>query len=137
MNIEWQAEQLGLKKMGREYKGPCPVCGGNDRFHVKEGRNKPVIYHCRQGCTFPEIMRELESRGIIERDQNYQKPQFTNRHKQELVQSRMVVGMYETQKNAGATLTLDDYKAYKLAVNRVKGIESLMGIEPKKEYTFA
>jgi len=35
-NIEWQAEQLGLKRMGREYKGPCPVCGGNDRFHLKE-----------------------------------------------------------------------------------------------------
>ena len=48
-NIEWQAEQLGLKRMGREYKGPCPVCGGNDRFHLKEGRYKPVLYHCRQG----------------------------------------------------------------------------------------
>jgi hypothetical protein len=68
MNIEHIAQHLGLKKYGVEQKGPCPVCGGKDRFWMKPGRSQPVIFGCRQGCGFSDIMRELESRGLVERE---------------------------------------------------------------------
>ena len=36
-----------MKKAGRnEYAGPCPWCGGTDRFHVWEKGN----YYCRPGA---------------------------------------------------------------------------------------
>lgn len=36
-----------LKKSGREYNGPCPVCrGGTDRFHVIEKDNKAGCRNC-------------------------------------------------------------------------------------------
>ena len=45
---DW-TEALGLRKRGRERKGPCPLCGGDDRFHVRLGRNGLAIVGCR-GC---------------------------------------------------------------------------------------
>lgn len=33
---EAQQERLGLKRVGGELHGPCPVCGGTDRFRVNE-----------------------------------------------------------------------------------------------------
>lgn len=56
---------LGLKKAGSEYKGSCPVCGGRDRFWMRPGREKPIIFACRMGCSFPNIVRALESRGWV------------------------------------------------------------------------
>ena len=41
---EW-AGRLDLKKRGREFVGPCPVCGGEDRFHVRDSG----VVGCR-GC---------------------------------------------------------------------------------------
>ena len=38
------AKALGLKRSGSEYKGPCPLCGGNDRFHVRQDG----LFGCRQ-----------------------------------------------------------------------------------------
>ncbi len=39
-----------LKKIantgGGEYAGPCPLCGGTDRFHVQAGRNRWFCRHC-------------------------------------------------------------------------------------------
>lgn len=45
---EW-ADALGLRKRGRERVGSCPRCGGDDRFHVRQGRNGSAIVGCR-GC---------------------------------------------------------------------------------------
>ncbi len=53
------AMKLGLRRHGNEYKGPCPCCGGTDRFHIRHGHSQPVLYHCRQGCSFAEISRAL------------------------------------------------------------------------------
>ena len=35
-----------LKRVGGEYKGPCPIrsCGGTDRFHVR----REGYFYCRQ-----------------------------------------------------------------------------------------
>lgn len=61
------AHTLGLRKSGAEYKGPCPVCGGTDRFHIKQGRSRDLIMHCRHGCTFAQLMHEFENRGLAEK----------------------------------------------------------------------
>ena len=44
-----------LRKVGREWVGPCPRCGGHDRFHVGHGKRAAVVAGCRHGCGFPEI----------------------------------------------------------------------------------
>ena len=57
---DWLA-RLELRRMGSEWKGPCPVCGGTDRFHVREGRDGAALAHCRQ-CPdggFLALLREV------------------------------------------------------------------------------
>ena len=44
---EWTAA-LELTRVGREWIGPCPLCGGEDRFHVRESEGRGVV-GCR-GC---------------------------------------------------------------------------------------
>lgn len=62
-----------------EYAGPCPRCGGEDRFHVKGAR-----FYCRQcnprggdiidfvqwldGCTFVEACRQLQEDTFLPPD---------------------------------------------------------------------
>ena len=74
-DLKTVAEQLGLKRAGAEYKGACPVCGGNDRFHIKRGSSSNMLVYCRHGCRYSAIMRELESRGIID-SEPYQRPKY-------------------------------------------------------------
>ena len=68
-DLERVADSLGLRRAGSEYKGPCPCCGGDDRFHVKAGRSADLLVYCRHGCRYSDIARELERRGIIESDE--------------------------------------------------------------------
>jgi len=63
------AEKIGLTRAGNEWKGPCPVCGGTDRFWIKTGDRKPMIMNCRQGCTYSEIRNELDRQGIYPNDE--------------------------------------------------------------------
>ena len=44
---EW-ADTLDLTRRGLEFVGPCPLCGGEDRFHVKESEGRATV-GCR-GC---------------------------------------------------------------------------------------
>ena len=49
LDAEALAAVFGLRKSGRHnWNGPCPLCGGRDRFHVSE-RNGRVLLGCR-GC---------------------------------------------------------------------------------------
>ena len=45
------ARRLGnLRRVGAEsYAGPCPLCGGTDRFHVRDAPGRPGLAGCR-GC---------------------------------------------------------------------------------------
>ena len=45
---EWAA-RLDLRNRSDEHVGPCPVCGGTDRFHVGRGRGGAAMVGCR-GC---------------------------------------------------------------------------------------
>ena len=53
------ARGIQLKKVGKEYAGPCPVCGGVDRFHVGPGSKHAVVASCRHGHGFEELAAEL------------------------------------------------------------------------------
>ena len=44
---DW-AQACDLKRQGREWVGPCPLCGGKGRFHVRDG-GSTVLVGCR-GC---------------------------------------------------------------------------------------
>ena len=44
---EFVAAHPDLKREGGGYAGPCPVCDGDDRFHVKEGRDGAALWGCR------------------------------------------------------------------------------------------
>lgn len=56
---DWQsrADALGLRPRGRELVGPCPSCGGTDRFAVKRLDNGAALVNCRQCQDFGEILR--------------------------------------------------------------------------------
>lgn len=62
------ANALGLKRSGGEWKGPCPQCGGHDRFHIRRGRHHDLILHCRAGCQFGDLAGILRALGVIEDD---------------------------------------------------------------------
>ena len=77
---DWTAALPGLKRRGVEHCGPCPLCGGNDRFHIRPGRNggDPLI-GCR-GCMDgqPETVRR-QRYGELRRAVFQETPQ--NRHR--------------------------------------------------------
>ena len=50
---QWEAALSNLVLKSGEYKGPCPLCGGTDRFHVRDGDIPgKVLAKCRQ-CEAP------------------------------------------------------------------------------------
>lgn len=55
-----------LKRSGREWKGPCPVCGGEDRFYVLPDG----YFYCRQclpdSGNFARFMEILKVLGFVE-----------------------------------------------------------------------
>lgn len=53
----------GLKKHGKEYKGPCPACGGDDRFWIAN-HNGMVKVHCRQCGDWKSIIEQLHAEGL-------------------------------------------------------------------------
>jgi len=57
----------GLKKAGRQCQGPCPNCGGIDRFRVLvDGK-----FFCRQCCSDgrdPAAMRAIMDAAGLEKD---------------------------------------------------------------------
>jgi hypothetical protein len=77
----------GLKKVGDEHIGPCPQCGGEDRFAInprKVGKNgKPGLFVCRQcreggdaidlerflsGTKFKDAVKDLSGASTVEED---------------------------------------------------------------------
>jgi hypothetical protein len=52
------AARLGLHRVGREYRGACPVCGYAGAFALTDGRYG-VIGWCANGCNQTDIARAL------------------------------------------------------------------------------
>ena len=55
------------RKAGREWCGPCPRCGGVDRFHVGPGARVAVVAGCRHGCTFEALAETLFGARTVRR----------------------------------------------------------------------
>ena len=75
------AKQWGLKKIGDELKGACPVCGGTDRFHVKLISYGDALIGCRgcmdgqpRGTGFAEVLAVVFPDRAHRREKVYTKP---------------------------------------------------------------
>ena len=101
------ADALGLKRVGSEYKGPCPLCGGTDRFHVRAGASADVLVHCRHGCKYSDLARELERRGVVDRD-DYVAP--THR-RDDLELADHMIAVMEGAARRGQKITEGDHRA--------------------------
>jgi hypothetical protein len=63
--IPFEMKRVGAKD-GGEYHGPCPLCGGTDRFHVWPGQGDHGTWWCR-GCSKGgdaiQYLRDVEGMG--------------------------------------------------------------------------
>lgn len=69
--IEEVADRLGLadlKRAGRERVGPCPVCGGNDRFSISLDKNVFNCRHCGGGdaIALVELVQGCDFRAALD-----------------------------------------------------------------------
>ena len=124
MNIESVAEGAGLKKVGGEYKGPCPVCGGRDRFIVKSGRNGNMMVYCRYLCSYASIMKELEDRGLVEKDE-FKREGPTASQKALIAQDKLVMALYEADRKVIPDPSVGDFRRYRLAQERYNAMAPL------------
>ena len=61
------ATRYNLKATGKDrYNGPCPSCGGTDRFWIKS-HNGELRVNCNQCGDFKAIYGEMEADGVIPR----------------------------------------------------------------------
>ena len=51
-------KRTGVRCGEPRYNGPCPVCGGRDRFWVAQGE-ATVLIQCSHGCGFAELLAAL------------------------------------------------------------------------------
>ena len=109
------ADALGLRRVGSEYKGACPICGGTDRFHVKAGRSADFLVYCRHGCSYSDLARELERRGIVDRD-DYVAP--THRRADLELADHMILVMQGAALR-GETISQSDRRAVSLLITKV------------------
>jgi len=115
-SIEDTARSLGLKKSGSQYSGPCPCCGGRDRFWIKRGKQHDIIATCRQGCDFSVLAKELKALGMIE-----DSPFYTTRYRQDdITKAHTLMMIAENMAASGHQFSDDD----------VLAVSSLIGVVP-------
>ena len=59
----YQAIGLTARRRGLEWHGPCPVCGGRDRWHVASDGGGGSVMGCRQCSDFRSIAGALGLNG--------------------------------------------------------------------------
>ena len=72
---EWSPKIIAkyfLKQTGpKHYNGPCPQCGGKDRFYISE-QNGAVLINCNRGCEFKHLVEIMRDDGtylqLLQRD---------------------------------------------------------------------
>jgi hypothetical protein len=118
------AQSLGLKKKGSEYKGPCPECGGNDRFHIQKGRTHPIVMHCRHGCDFSTLAKQMRDRGLVAKD-DYDRDEYLKRKQEEAIAlKRWTLRVYEENIKAGHQMSYKDKIEYRNLKNFISGVDS-------------
>jgi phage/plasmid primase-like uncharacterized protein len=64
--IEREIDRRGIRLKGRNEKvGPCPVCGGTDRFSVNVSKGVWNCRGCHKGGDVIELVRHLDSCGFL------------------------------------------------------------------------
>jgi phage/plasmid primase-like uncharacterized protein len=61
---EIERRGLNLKRQGSELVGPCPVCGGNDRFSINTKKNVFNCRNCDVGGDVIALVQHLDGRGF-------------------------------------------------------------------------
>ena len=60
------ADRYGAKTEGeKRQNGPCPICGGEDRFYRTMLDNGRLLIECNQGCSFPALLDKLREDGVM------------------------------------------------------------------------
>ncbi len=68
---------LELKKVSpKEYHGPCPCCGGKDRFWINEFHGE-IRVNCRQCEDYAGISRVLRDQGLLPKFEPQRKEDFS------------------------------------------------------------
>ena len=68
---------LELKKVSpKEYHGPCPCCGGKDRFWINEFHGE-IRVNCRQCEDYAGITRVLRDQGLLPKFEPQRKEDFS------------------------------------------------------------
>jgi len=69
-DVPWQgysfkiATKYDLKKDGsKHFSGPCPRCGGVNRFYIGE-KNGNLLLNCNQGCEFKDLAQIMRDDGV-------------------------------------------------------------------------
>ena len=118
------ARSLGLKRVGSEYKGPCPECGGNDRFHIQRGKKHPIVMHCRHGCTFSTLAKHMRDRGLVTEDE-YDREEYRQRKADEVIAlKRWTLRVFEDNIKAGYQMSYKDKLKYRNMKKFLEGVDS-------------
>ena len=96
---EWEG-----RRSGSEWKGPCPKCGGTDRFHVAPGRKQPVLAYCRHGCPYSELKREVFGDRLRDRSRSVPGPCTPRRAPVPAVPGAAEPSVREEEDAGGATM---------------------------------
>jgi hypothetical protein len=80
VTAETIARALGLRRVGRGWRGPCPVHGGSS-FELKEKGGKPLFY-CWAGCDRGAILDILRGLGL------WPRPNWTPEQKRDFTKQR-------------------------------------------------
>ena len=113
-----------MQKHGKEYKGTCPVCGGYDRFHIKD-IDGVIRLHCRKGCTFKEITNQLQKLQCWPTVASSPKLEIDNTVKFEVVKKE---GLYHDRKGVplmGAKIIDDKVKIEIYKNNKIVGYQTI------------
>lgn len=118
MSLNWLgdiasvAQSLGLRKKGGEWKGACPECGGDDRFHIQKGKVHPIVMHCRHGCDFATLAKHMRGRGLVAKDE-YDREDFRLRKADEAIAlKRWTLRVFEENIKAGHQMHYKDRLEY-------------------------
>lgn len=118
------AQSLGLKKKGSEFKGACPCCGGNDRFHIMRGKVHPIVMHCRHGCSVSDLARQMRDRGLLAKD-DYDREAYRKRKADEVIAAkRWALSVFEQNIKNGFQMTYKEKMEYRNLKNFIQGVDA-------------
>lgn len=92
-----------LKRVGHEWVGPCPACGGNDRFSVHPGKQ---IFNCRGavGGDVIKMIEHIEGLGFLQavREITGEGPPGSNRRRGKRTDPELRARIQRQQEHAAA-----------------------------------